>query len=215
MLVLLYANDTVILAEKSDDLQNSLDLFCEYCRVWKLRINYSKTKIIIFGSRKPSHLIFLSDGNEIEIVDHFRYLGVYFSKTRTFYKARHHVVEQARKAMHLLYKRIRNFNLPIDLQLQIFDHTILSILLYGSEVWGFEEIQIIEKLHCEFLRTITKLRKSTSLYIVYAEPGGFPIKINVKSRILNYWFSLKNTSSFKFSNLIYIFMKMIIMNING
>ena len=86
-------------------------------------------------------------------------------------------MEQARKAMHLLYKRIRNFNLPIDLQLQIFDHTILSILLYGSEVWGFEEIQIIEKLHCEFLRTITKLRKSTSLYMVYAEPGGFPIKI--------------------------------------
>ena len=207
LLVLLYADDTVILAENSDDLQNSLDLFCEYCRVWKLRINYSKTKIIIFGARKTSHLTFLLDGNEIEIVDHFRYLGVYFSKTRTFYKARHHVVEQARKAMHLLYKRIRNFNLPIDLQLQIFDHTILPILLYGSEVWGFEEIQIIEKLHCEFLRTITKLRKSTPLYMVYAELGRFPIEINVKSRMLNYWFSLKNTSTFKFSNLIYIFMK--------
>ena len=110
---------------------------------------------------------------------------------------------------------IRNFNLPIDLQLQIFYHTILSILLYGSEVWGFEEIQIIEKLHCEFLRTITKLRKSTSLYMVYTELGRFPIEINVKSRMLNYWFSLKNTSSFKFSNLLYIFMKMIIMNING
>ena len=43
--------------------------------------------------------------------------------------------------------------------------------------------------------------------MVYAELGRFPIEINVKSRMLNYWFSLKNTSSFKFSNLIYIFMK--------
>ena len=43
--------------------------------------------------------------------------------------------------------------------------------------------------------------------MVYAELGRFPIEINVKSRMLNYWLSLKNTSSFKFSNLIYIFMK--------
>ena len=88
-------------------------------------------------------------------------------------KARHHVVEQACRAMHLLYKGIRNFNLPTDLQLQLFDQTILPILLYGSEVWGFEEIQIIEKLHCEFLRTITKLRKNTPLYNVYARLGAF------------------------------------------
>ena len=75
---------TVILAESSDDFQDSLDLFCDYCRVLKLRINYSKTKIIILGARKTSHLIFLLDGNEIEIVDHFRYLGVYFRKQEHF-----------------------------------------------------------------------------------------------------------------------------------
>ena len=67
----------------------------------------------------------------MEIVDHFRYLEKHFSKIRTFYKARHHVIEQARKAMHLLYKHIIYFNLIIvciDLQLQIFDPTILPIL---------------------------------------------------------------------------------------
>ena len=92
--------------------------------------------------------------------------------------------------MHLLYKRIRKFNLTIDLQLQIFYYTILPIHLYGSEVWRFEDIQIIEKLHCGFLHTSTKLRKSTPSYIVYAELGRCPIEIYVKSRMLNYWFSL-------------------------
>ena len=57
--------------------------------------------------------------------------------------------------MHLLYKRIRNLNLPVDLQLLLFDQTILPIVLYTCEVWGFENIQLIEKLQNEFLRHIT------------------------------------------------------------
>ena len=52
-------------------------------------------------------------------------------------------------------------NLPLDLQLEIFDHTVVPILLYGCEVWGFENTDIIERLHNEFLRKTTLLGKST------------------------------------------------------
>jgi len=38
-------------------------------------------------------------------------------------------------------KKIRNQNIPIDLQLKLVE----PIILYGSEVWGFENIQIMEK----------------------------------------------------------------------
>ena len=65
-------------------------------------------------------------------------------------KATKNNLDQARKAMHLLYKRIRNLKLPIDLQIQLFDHTIVTILLYGSEVWGYQNTQILENLHNEF-----------------------------------------------------------------
>ena len=52
--------------------------------------------------------------------------------------------------MHLLLKKNRSLNVPLDLQLKLFDHTIVPILLYGEEIWGFENIEIIEKLHNEF-----------------------------------------------------------------
>jgi hypothetical protein len=29
----------------------------------------------------------------------------------------------------------------------MFDKTILPILLYGSEIWGFENVDIIERVH--------------------------------------------------------------------
>lgn len=108
--------------------------------------------------------------------------------------------------MHLLYKRIRNINLPLDLQFQIFDHTVLPILLYGCEIWGYENIKNIEKLHCEFLRTVTGLRKSTPLYMLYAELGRFPIEINVKTRMISFWLNLKSGKVSKLSYLTYTFM---------
>ena len=42
--------------------------------------------------------------------------------------------------MHVLFKRIRNLFIPIDLQLYLFDNVILPVALYGCEIWGFENI---------------------------------------------------------------------------
>ena len=53
LFVMLYADDTVILAETADDLQNAL-----YCDTWKLHINNSKTKIVIFARGRLPHYTF-------------------------------------------------------------------------------------------------------------------------------------------------------------
>ena len=49
-----------------------------------------------------------------------------------------------KKAMDVLFKRIRNFNIPIDLQLYLFDHVNLPVALYVCRIRGFETSQIIE-----------------------------------------------------------------------
>ena len=49
LFVLLYAEDTVILADTAEDLQNALNNYQLYCNTWKLNINSSKTKIVIFA----------------------------------------------------------------------------------------------------------------------------------------------------------------------
>ena len=46
--------------------------------------------------------------------------------------------------MHVLFKRFRNLDIPIDLQLCLFDHVILPIAIYGFEIWGLENSRIIE-----------------------------------------------------------------------
>ena len=46
--LLLYADDTIIIADSAANLQFALNIYCSYCETWKLHINYTKTKIIIF-----------------------------------------------------------------------------------------------------------------------------------------------------------------------
>ena len=158
---------------------------------------------MIFGLRKTTRYRFYLDKAEIEIVDSFKYLGVTFSKTRSFCAARKHVLVQARKALQLLYKKINKFNLPIDLQLKMFDHTVLPILLYGSEIWGFENIDQLETFHNDFLRKISNMRKSTPIYILHGELGRYPISINIKMRMLGFWISMITGKAEKFSRILY------------
>ena len=83
LLVLLYA-DTVLLGIDAESFQHNLNAFYEYSQQWKLNVNYIKTKIIIFGIRDTSNYFFKLGDNNIEICEEFKYLGVIFTKHRSF-----------------------------------------------------------------------------------------------------------------------------------
>ena len=43
--VILYADDTVILSETKEGMQQALDIFESYCEIWRLQVNVAKTKL--------------------------------------------------------------------------------------------------------------------------------------------------------------------------
>lgn len=90
---------------------------------------------------------FKLDDQRLEITTHCKYLGVVFTSNVSFLRARKHLAEQARKAMYLLLGKINHASIPIDLVLYLFDHTISPILTYGSEIIGFENLYLLEKVH--------------------------------------------------------------------
>ena len=89
---------------------------------------------MIFSTRQDQRFNFNLGGCKIDICTDLKNLGVIFSRNRHFHQTKKHNVKQARKAMHILFERVRNFNIPIDLQLYLFDHVILPIALYGCEI---------------------------------------------------------------------------------
>ena len=50
--IMLYADNTVIMSETEEGLQQAFLNFEQYCDLWKLKVNTQKTKIAIFSKRK-------------------------------------------------------------------------------------------------------------------------------------------------------------------
>ena len=48
LLLLLYADDIVFFSETAEGLQKGLHILKEYCDKWKLIINTSNTKLMVF-----------------------------------------------------------------------------------------------------------------------------------------------------------------------
>lgn len=59
MFILFYADGTVILAESANDLQFALNELYKYCDIWKLTVNISKTKIVLFCKGRQPKCLFL------------------------------------------------------------------------------------------------------------------------------------------------------------
>ena len=71
---LLYADDTINLAETPEELQKALDAVDSYCQTWHLTVNASKTKIVIFSRGKVRRIPeFVYGGDTLEVVDDFVY----------------------------------------------------------------------------------------------------------------------------------------------
>ena len=51
ILVILYADDTVLISKTAEGLQKSLDYLHSYACMWNLTVNKSKTKIVVSGKR--------------------------------------------------------------------------------------------------------------------------------------------------------------------
>ena len=91
LLVLLYADDTVILSDNADDFQNCLNAFNDYCNEWHLHVNLSKTKIIIFGARNTNNFNFTLGNEWLDITNTYHYLGITFSASGSFLNARKYI----------------------------------------------------------------------------------------------------------------------------
>ena len=188
ILILLFADDTVLFADSELELQHEINVFQDYCSIMKLTVNVSKTKIVIFTNARNSNPInYMFNLQPIEIVSEYKYLGIYLSKNGSFTLAKKKIAEQANKALFSLLKKTKDLDLPYDLQLDIFDKTIKPILLYGSEIWGTGNCDIIERVQLKYLKYIFKLKKSTPSHMIYGELGIMPIKTEIPARIVSFW----------------------------
>ena len=175
-----------------------------------LDVNASKTKVVIFSRGKVRNFRdFVFNGEVLEVVDEFTYLGVVFNYKNNFKKAQNKQVSQAKKAMYSLMIKSKKLRLPIDIQLDLFNRLVVPILLYGSEVWGYENLTQIEGLHNQYCKQLLRLRKNTMNHMALGELGRLELSRLVKERMINYWYRSITGKEIKLSTIVCNILKLL------
>ena len=208
LFVLLYADDTIVLAETPEELQKALDAVFLYCQTWKLNVNIGKTKIVIFSRgvvrNKPT---FKFGDRNIEVCQDYVYLGSTVNYNGSFMKAINKQVNQARRALYSLKSKWAKLELPIDVQCELFDRMIMPIALYGCEIWGSAKIDQVNMFHKKFLKSLLRVGKSTANCMVLGELGRMTLEPTIHMRMLNFWIKIVTGKKTKLSFIMYQLMK--------
>ena len=126
-----------------------------------------------------------------------------FNFNGKYTKAINKQILQAKRASYSLIAKARKFQLPVDMQLHLFDTCILPILLYGCEVWGFSKLQNIEIFHNQFCKFLLKIGPKSINNITLGELGRFKVEKFVKQRMLNFWVKINTSKDSKVSMAMY------------
>ena len=187
--LLMYADDIVLFSETEDGLQSGLNVLHDYCQKWKLTVNTQKTKIVIFRKRGTINrqTRFLYGGLEIDIVNKFTYLGIVLTVGGAFSESHTALAGQSLKSIFALNKYIRKFvNLKPRHVLDLFDKLIKPILNYSSEVWGFSQAMVIERVHLQFCKKLLGVKQCTQNDFIYGELGRTSLTVERHLRIIKY-----------------------------
>ena len=100
----------------------------------------------------------------------YKYLGVALKLNGPFSEHINKIKEKANKAYFSLISKSKEWGgFQPRLFLYSFDHTIVPILNYASEIWGFEECSKVETLNLKACKYALSVRSSTTTDTVYAE----------------------------------------------
>ena len=98
-------------------------------------------------------------------------------------------------------QRISNTNPAVFFKL--FDSRIQPILLYASEIWGFEDCQAVENVHITAMKRFCNVPTKTPNAMLYGDCGRYPMYINATIRGIKYWCKLLKMDQMRYPAKVY------------
>jgi len=151
---------------------------------------------------------FFFNTRELECVTYYKYLGIIFSSRLMWSVALTTLCSQAEKAVFMLKRLIRTCGkMPIQLSLDLFDKMVVPILLYGAEIWGTQNREVIETVHRKFCKYILSVSYNTSNAAVLGELGRLPLSVLYKYKSAKFWLNIVHDTSIRVRNSSYKMLK--------
>ena len=175
------------------DYKKQINLIEKFCKSVGMSLNLSKTKIIVFrngGILKETEK-WLYNGQKIEVVSFYKYLGVYFTPKLIWTGTKDLLSRQAKKAAHSIFRYQKSFGrfTPND-AFKLFDTMVKPIACYGAEIWGYTYSEEIEKIQLIFCKQYIGLNSNTMDSFVLGESGRYCMAVSYMTQCIKYWTKL-------------------------
>jgi len=206
LLALFYADDVSDFADTVIKLQRQINTIAHFCDSFDMKLNLDKTKIIVFRNGGPLRHTekWLYKGSPIEVVSLYKYLGMYMTPKLCWSKSHEFASKQALKVSYFIYKyqfKFGHFH-PYDI-FKLFDSMVLPILCYGSQIWGYQYINKIERVHLAFCKKYIQLPQNSSDVFVYGECGRLPLCTIYFANCVKYWLKLITMEEYRYPRQCY------------
>ena len=155
-----YADDTALIAENKEDLENLIRKVKEYSSKVGLEMNVKKTKVMVVSRDNVAPQVQMQIGSDsIEQVEKYVYLGHTISENGK-------CVEEIRKRMGIaksnylaMHDILSSRRLNIKLRVRMLRCYVISALLYATETWTIcqETVTKLESLETWFYRKMLKI----------------------------------------------------------
>ena len=151
-----FADDLALLENIGPQAQKQLESFSKNANAVGLVINTAKTKQMLLNHspKEPLPPPLTVNGQPIEVVKEFKYLGSYMGSTDRDINARIALAWAAFDKLRQILTT-RNGKPTVKLKMRLFDAACISILLYGCESWALTAKQT-QKLDV-FARTCLRI----------------------------------------------------------
>jgi hypothetical protein len=200
--VMVYADDTTLVCDSIESLNKCIKIIEDYCDQYDIIINAKKTKCMIFGRIcsivEPEVRV---NGQILEIVESFKFLGVHVDNAGQFKK---HV--SARRSTfftgldEVQKLGVNEKDIPLSMKSILYTSLVRSKLMYGLECINLnkttirKDLAILESTSIKMACNLNKLSKTTPL--LYALNIS-PLEVYILKRKLHFILQLLQNKATK------------------
>lgn len=206
LMLLLFADDLVLIADTCIDLQRRLNCLASYCDKWNMTVNMDKSNIVVFknGGVLSKHEKWYYKDELLKVVSYYKYLGIVFSNRLKWTVCCRTLTNQCEKALNIIKHCLCKLNCKdINIGFKLFDSMAAPILYYGAEIWGLDKVNDIEAVQNRFCKWLLGIGMKTNNNIARGECGRYELFTNYLCRPIKYFLRLQRLESNRLPQLCY------------
>lgn len=205
---LLYADDQVILASSAEELQLTITRMNRDFESKGMRINASKTKVMVFDRDENITECNIMIGEEhVEQVNEFVYLGSMFTRNGRYDEDIKRRVNAANRVSGALHCMMASRTVSKEARLAVHNSVFVPTLMYGSESWVWQKKHASKVNACEMrvLRSICGVtrRERVRNVTVRERCGTKGIVTRIEKGMLRWFGHLERMSEHRMTKQVY------------